>query len=69
MSATKAVWYVIIATFLVTVSAVALLLGGISSFDSRALLVLALGGAGLAFGGLGFFELRMINLCLRSTQA
>lgn len=69
MFVAKAVSYIVVATFLVTFSGIALLLGGVASIDSRVLFVLAIAGAGLAFSALAFVELRAINSRLRSVQA
>lgn len=69
MFVAKAVSYIVVATFLVTFSGIALLLGGPASMDSRALFVLVMAGAGLAFSALAFAELRTINARLKSAQA
>ena len=54
----------VLATCLVTVSAIACLLSPIASLDSRDIFVFALGIAGLPFGAMAVHMLRVIDLLL-----
>lgn len=59
----------IASTVLLTFSALALVIGPPTMLDSRALLLIAVGVAGVILGVLAFRELRAIDLSLRHLSA
>ena len=69
MNLIRSIALVIVATFLLTFSSIAIALAAPASLDSRDVFVLSLFAAGLVFAALAAFELRRLHRALRYATA